>query len=192
MTKDYLFLWSSYVAGKSVPTLWLRWPEASYSYYSIHIRLFIRISSWKGKECPFQYMSDICKAMSKGYGAILIRNLKVDQIIHIIPFDHDRLFIRISNCTRSIFKSFVDMKNEGMSGTWPCRAMIKAYGAIKSRGLFWLFHYPQLTFYQDFKLQQKHLQEFCSYEKWRDVWNLPGHDEQSIWGQSNRSDYDRP
>ena len=127
MTTDYLFLWSSYVAGKSVPTLWLRWPEASYSHYSIHIRLFIRISSWKGKECPFQYMSDICKAMSKGYGAILIRNLKVDQIIHIIPFDHDRLFIRISSCSRSIFKSFVVMKNEGMSGT--CRVMMsKAYG----------------------------------------------------------------
>ena len=46
---------------------------------------------------------------------------------------HNRLFIRISSCNRSIFKSFVDMRNEGMSGT--CRAMSKAYGAIKSIGL---------------------------------------------------------
>ena len=46
---------------------------------------------------------------------------------------HNRLFIRISSCSRSIFKSFVDMKSEGMSGT--CRAMSKAYEAIKSIGL---------------------------------------------------------
>ena len=44
---------------------------------------------------------------------------------------HIRLFIRISS--RGMLKSFVDMKNEGMSCT--CRAMSKAYGAIKSIGL---------------------------------------------------------
>ena len=46
---------------------------------------------------------------------------------------HNRLFIRISSCSTSIFKTFVDMNSEGMSGT--CRAMSKAYGAIKSIGL---------------------------------------------------------